>query len=393
MLVGSAASAGCDQGPQTNQATNPGPAVQYLGSNVSAAMPLAPGGRIELAFDRLLLPASVTRQSFVLVDLRNNAFAPVVSYDPVARVVSIVPMIPLEAGLYKVIVGPQGPSDPNGPRAIDGAPLANAPVQVTFQANGLPDAGATEGGVSGPDAGPVSGAGLPPAPTINFCNDVFPIFVSKCSIPTCHGNTNLPAAGLLLDTPGGIQMTAVGEVAGKGPVAHGANTGPAPQAAPPGRVFGVDMPVIDRESPGPLLGDPANSWLVYKLLMAVPPPCSSTPGALPCDGGAAGAEAGTPADAGGTGMADAGADAATGDAGAGNIGSPPTNVGHAYDVAWVPMTSKERGYLSNLVQGREMPYPANPAASVGVATDPLTVDELERISLWIAQGSPLPACQ
>jgi hypothetical protein len=46
--------------------------------------------------------------------------------------------------------------------------------------------------------------------------------------------------------------------------------------------------------------------------------------------------------------------------------------------------------LSNYVQGREMPYPADPSASLDSATSPLTGDELDTVSSWIQQGAGIP---
>jgi hypothetical protein len=55
------------------------------------------------------------------------------------------------------------------------------------------------------------------------------------------------------------------------------------------------------------------------------------------------------------------------------------------------MTDAERAALSDLVPGREMPFPARPETPARATTEPMTVDELERVSLWIAQGARVPA--
>jgi hypothetical protein len=304
-----------------------GPSIHVLAKNVSNTMPLPAQGRIELAFDRYLLPVSVVRQTFVLRDLRMTVLAPRVSYDPVARVVTITPTSPLQADQTYVltITAPSGPADPNGLRAIDGATID--PLEATIE---FP--------VRSGDAG----IGQAAPPTVDFCKDILPIFRIRCA--SCHGRS-LPAAGLRLDSPQGVNATAFR-------VAQGANTGPLPASRPPGPVFGVDMPIIDPGSGGSAGGDPGNSWLLYKLLLAVPPQ-SSMIMARTCDGGAA----------------------------------SPTDVHAIHLVQSSTATAEERARLSDYVLGREMPFPDFPADPLGNTTAPLTMDELERVSRWIAQPS------
>jgi hypothetical protein len=318
--------------------------VKLIAQNVSTTQPLAPDGHIELAFDRLLLPSSPLRQTFILADVRGNLLTPTVAYDPVARVVTITPMAPLDPGQrYQLaIASPKDASDPSGLHAIDGALLDPSSASVI------------EFVVSAIDGG--TNAGVVAPPTIDFCNDVLPGFRTKCSSTRCHGGSQLPAAGLLLDGPENVAGTALGRVA------QGANTGPRSTSAPAGRIFGINMPIVDTGTAQPAAGNPANSWLMYKLLLAVPPACSSTPGAAPCDGGIAG-----------------------------DAGTLPANVSQMHAVAWTPMTDSERAALSDLVPGREMPFPARPETPAAATTEPMTVDELERVSLWIAQGARVPA--
>jgi hypothetical protein len=148
----------------------------------------------------------------------------------------------------------------------------------------------------------------------------------------------MPAQGLVLTDPAGVIATALGQVA------VGANTGARPAAESPNVIFGLDMPIIDPgpgggvvstdpSNPSPA-GNPADSWLIYKLLMAVPAP---------------------------------------GDAG-----------------SIVPLSATERATLASLVPGREMPYPGNPSASLDTAGAQLTIDQLETISTWIATGAQTP---
>jgi hypothetical protein len=231
-----------------------GATVHIVGADVGETQAVVVGAPIELAFDRLLNPVAVTRQTFVLQDLFGNFLVPTPSYDPVSRVVRLclTNSAPLLAGQsYELtIVSPTSPTGA-GFRAIDGAgldPSVNPVIEFPV--------------VTGPTyTGSDACTG---ATTVDFCSQVLPIFASKCGGSTCHGG-DLPAAGLLMTTPQGIQTTAVGRVA------QGSNTGNNSLPEPPGLLFGVDMPIISPGAPG-------GSWLVYKLLLAEPPECSSTPG-------------------------------------------------------------------------------------------------------------------
>jgi hypothetical protein len=389
LALATALCSGCDQ----DVPKPPGPAasVHLIGSNLSSGQ-LPANGRIQLAFDRLLLPSSITRQTFIL---EMNTLTPTVAYDPVTRVVTITPTSPLTPGqTYSLgVASPQSATDPYGLRAIDGATLdPKSPSLFEFQVTAAAPAPS-------------------PAPTIDFCNDVFTPTLATCGGAGCHGSA-LPAAGLLLTTTTGVEQTAVDRVA------RGSNTGPRAASEPPGLLFGEDMPIIDPGTGG--LGDPGNSWLLYKMLMALPDaaPTSS------CDGGTAmdaetatdagaetpdaGAEGGAAdatvsADAtsnvdGATALADGGAgeagaaDDAGGDA-AVEAASPATptaltSVCGVYQVSWQPLSSPERAALAGLVPGREMPYPTNPDSGPGKG---VSVDALERLSLWITQGATIPS--
>lgn len=311
-----------------------------MAQNVSPSLPgfsgttLRESSRIELAFDRYLVPFTVTRQSFQLHDLRGVGQTPSIAYDPVARIVAITPAAPLQADqTYAISI------DPNGLRAVDGATLD--PKYKTIEFSVIAD-----------DAGPPQ----PAAPTIDFCNDILPIFTAKCGGSSCHGGAGPtatdpgPAAGLWLTSPTAIAATAVGRVA------QGANTGPRASPQAPGALFGVDMPIIDPGNGAPAGGNPGNSWLVYKLLLAVPPARAGQ--TVLCDGGSA-----SPTDVSGL-----------------HVVVQPAFANPAHDNA--------RGGLSDHVLGREMPYPADPTVPLAPLEDagaPLTIDELERVSRWIAQ--------
>jgi hypothetical protein len=334
--------------------------------------PIAPTGAIEMAFDRLLSPARVFRQAFVLADLQGNPVSPppAVAYDPVTRVVTLTPGAPLDGGqTYRVfLLSPQNDADPLGLRAIDGAtldPSSPASIELTV----------SPGTPGGADAGAAVG---PAGPTASFCTDVLPLLTTRCGSAVCHGGTPLPASaeGLRLDSPAGVSATAIGRVAQE------SNTGPTAAPLAPTLTFGVNMPIVD---PGPAssgTGNPSNSWMMYKLLMAVPPTCAGGP----ADGGA-----GATADA-TAGSVDAGATDASAEAGASRAASgKPTDVSGLHHVAWQPLSQAERAVLSNLVPGREMPFPADPTVPLTQVASQLSCDDLQRISLWITQGAVVPS--
>jgi hypothetical protein len=90
--------------------------IHLVSANIGQNQPLPANGRIELGFDRLLLPASITRQTFVLSNAGGNmAYTPTIAYDPVARIVTITPLTDPAQALVSgqnydlVILGPQIP--------------------------------------------------------------------------------------------------------------------------------------------------------------------------------------------------------------------------------------------------------------------------------------------
>ncbi len=321
---------GCDQGPQHDQPTH-GPYVHLVAANVGTNQKLAPDGSVVLAFDRLLLPDTVTRQSFLVVDGFGVALTPTVQYDPVNRVVTLGPLA--GAGWlkpdqpYKVILPvPAGDEDTNGVRAVDRAtldPASNREIGFLTTA---------------------TNAGAPSQPAMNFCTDVLPIFTTHCSASICHGTSTHPAAGLILETPAGIQATAINRPA------NSANTGPRAVVRPPGRIFGLDAPLIDP-------GDPGNSWLMYKLLIAPPSP-DGTPVSQQQCGGASGSAPQAPF-------------------------KPP--------VAFTAISDDERARLSDFVTGNVMPYPSQPGA-VQQTDNLVALADLQRLSSWILQGAKVTDC-
>jgi hypothetical protein len=343
--------------------------VHIASANIGLAVPLpttrtdGTASSIELAFDQLLLPSCITRQTFILTDLSGNALNPSPAYDPVARVVSLTPLTALTSGqTYRLFIAtPQSPTDTNGLRSIGGA---------TLDLSGQPDADCAGGlCITFLATNATTQPNVAPSHTVKFCDDIFlKILGPSCGTNSCHGGS-LPAVGLALNSAAGISATAINRVA------EGANTGPV--AAPPfpaGLIFGVNTPIVDPGTGAPAGGNPSNSWLLYKLLLAAPSPCPTVaPASADASAGGDGGD-----DGGGDGGGDAGVDAAACDPNAAPV-APQT-----YDVTWQPLSPDARETLKNLVQGYNMPYP--PAAA-------LTLDELEAVNFWIQEGAPVVQCQ
>lgn len=303
---------------------------------------------IQISFDRYLLPSTALRQGFALGDNTNKVLPPdgvQTIYDPVARTITITgprglgtPW--LTEGLeYKLLlfVPPNDETDQAGFRAIDRAPLDRTYTYVFT-------------------AGPAKKypVNTPVDPAVNFCADVLPIFTKKCGDATCHGappsptGGTQPASSLILNTSSGVRVTAVGRVA------QGANTGGSSfDPVPAGRVFGVDMALVEK-------GNPGASWLMYKIEMAPHPVIDAGPSATYLC---------TPPST---------SDAVT------TPGGPyvaRANVAKASD--------EERERLADYILGRYMPYPSG---SVLPETQPLTFEEREAVRRWIAQGAETPEC-
>lgn len=340
--------AGCDQGEQHDQSPVTSP-LRVLGANAGPTRALPKNQRIEIAFDRLLLPSTVTRQAVALRETGGALPAsPVVTYDPVRRVVALEDpgLGPdwLKSGhFYSVTLNvPPEDDDSRGLRAIDRATLAR-PVVIGFEV--------------------VDAIALPSEPTADFCADVLPLFQSKCGGGACHGapaGERRPAAALMLETGAGVRHTAVARVA------HGASTGPRSGVGrSPGPRFGVDMAIIEP-------GSPSSSWLMYKLLLAPPPPSSPPSTRFRCP---------RPGET---------------DPVPGRLPFGPLPGAHAEDphvAPFAPLSEDERSTLREHVLGREMPYPTRPGDPPGSGEPaPLTFDELERVRLWISQGAVVRDC-
>lgn len=309
--------------------------MSVVAVNVGVGVPLPANGRIQVRVDRYLLPSTVSRQSFALTEASGAPIGAnyVVSYDPVTLTVTlaadsgrpwVVPGQPYKLRLPVADADPQG----FGLRAIDGSPLAPGTLRdVSFvvSKDSAPEAEVTD-------------------PRIDFCRDVQPVLTAKCGGKLCHGSSaETAAAGLMLGTFGDVQATATGRVA------HGSATG-ARRSLPndPGSVFGVDMPLVDK-------GNAANSWLLYKVLLAAPP-ASPIAGDLACPSAGKRTQ------------------------------DPPVAIAR-------PATSPdavEQAILNDYVLGREMPYPSTGPADY--RTQPLSFAERVRLRLWIDQGAVGESC-
>jgi hypothetical protein len=338
------AAAACDAGSRREQAYV-GPSITVTAVNVGPDRPLPANGAIQIAFDRYLLPVTDVRQSFPIVDGQNRPLPPEllpnVSYDPVARTVTIIgprgsgePWL-TEGQLYKLLLlVPEDDSDASGARAIDRATLDPAQRRVYEFFVGPPT------------------VREPLEPKVHFCTDVLPIFVAKCAGGTCHGpDPSTAASGLVLTSSAGVAHTAIDRIA------QGANTGgrTARGGEAPGRIFGVDLPLI---APG----NPGRSWLLYKIELARLPrlDVGPNPGYV-----------------------------CTGEAGGEPL--PPPALPYR---PLVPLSLEadeiERDILNDHVLGREMPFPASQVEIYEQQS--LTFDERERVRLWIAQGAQTPEC-
>jgi hypothetical protein len=293
-------------------------------------------GVIQISFDRYLLPSTIVRQSYVLVDaahepIPNLALRTI--YDPVARTVAITgpdgpgrPWLTPGATFHLILLAANvgAPTDIGGFRAIDRAPLASA-REFTFRAEAATGQLAYE-------------------PAVDFCADVFPIFARKCA-SGCHEPSPTAFASLVLTTSDGVRITA------RGRVAQGSNTGGlAGSASEQGPVFGINMPIIKP-------GDPGSSWLLYKIELAPHPVVDAgPPPELLC-----------------------------------NSTDRPVAAPEFSPIApYRPQApDDERAILNDYVLGRQMPYPSSGLDS---ASQPLTFQERERIRIWIAGGAEVRDC-
>lgn len=328
-----------------DEPSSPPPFVHVVASNVGLQSPLPADGVIQVAFDRYLNPLSANRQGVTLVDEFGNipGTPPIVVYDPVTRVVTISNPNPgapwLEVGQFYKVIFPVSAPDAStlGLRAIDGATIDPATPAIGFS-------------VAAPTGNP------PVDPRIDFCSDVFPLFAATrsqpgiqgvCSSGACHGGDPTSAAqGLALSKPEWIRSTAIGVEAVE------TTTAALGSPLPPEPAFPTGMPIIDP-------GNPGDSYLLYKLLL---PDMNGVPSAR---GASVVYSACKPITA-------------------------PFDYGPSASFA----SSDEAARLSAHVPGRRMPwgdFQADGTFTQGGGT-PLTLDEIERIRLWIQQGAEIDDC-
>jgi hypothetical protein len=375
---------------------------------------------IRAQFDRFLMPATTVRQAMCLQAATVGAespgteqcvaagFAP--HYDPVDRVATwiirgeIMPRTRYNVRLF----APRSPEDPNGIRAFDGAPLEK---EYTFAF--------TTGKEQDPvpidrrDFGFCQTKELCPLPP-GACDEPTPIAVttsahdflahSCTSAGTCHGGgggSGGPTGSALRlddDGAGGGFAAALRHLVEHAVVASETATGPDP--ASPSRnalaPFARNMPYIDATNPG-------NSYLLYKLILAMSPRCPLDPseespnqalGACTAEGAyvrgtyaqdfydcRAIRDAVTPRDPTGDCPNDAGFPPPVAKAGEkGALVLPPLEPWVPAD-QWQPPTKGEYERLRARIRGSGMPLGGM-----------VTRAEALAVSFWIADGARVDAC-
>jgi Bacterial Ig-like domain len=291
-VVAATSSVGCDQGsPAPLDVTGPPLHVVWTyPPNEAAKVPLT--FTIRVQFDRFLMPSTAVREALCLQPAsvggdnqgtdRCVGAGFVAQYDPVDRVASwVIRGVLVPETRYNVrLFAPKDVHDTRGVRAFDGATLER---EFTF---------AFTTGNDGP--------GLEPRRAMDFCaaKELCPLPAGACDGPmpiaiastphdflaqrcsstgNCHGpgphTGGLSGATLRLDdgTPDGL-VAAVRHLVDRGVVATETATGIDP-AVPSRNVlapFGRNMPYIDPAHPG-------NSYLLYKLILAMAPRCPYDP--------------------------------------------------------------------------------------------------------------------
>jgi Bacterial Ig-like domain len=246
---------------------------------------------IRVQFDRFLAPQSPVRQAICVESTSvggpdagpdrclSGSLSP--QYDPVDRVAVWTPTVDLTPNLrYNVkILAPANADDPSGIRAFDGAPLEEEFVFSFTTGDG-------------------TNAAVEPKRTIAFC-DVAPQLCTaansrnSCRVPARDSTANGPFRIFQSCADGNVSCHGPATIEGAGPfggalqlqteddirslvqtaqVATETATGPDPLAPhrSVGSAFGRNMPYIDAKSP-------ANSYLLYKIIVAAPPHCPLDP--------------------------------------------------------------------------------------------------------------------
>jgi hypothetical protein len=310
-----------------------------------------------LRFNRHLLPATAVRQSLrVYTGSPNNFVFLEPHYDVIERVV--VYRLPAEAmlepgALYTVeLLSPRAAED-FGFQAYDGAPLTEGPVPLKF---GFFTAKAED---------PPPLADLEPVPS---CEAIVAIFArAGCQLGSCHTGAanNQPKMGLNLFGIDAFRTTALGHVAHQTEIGARLDT----PLENPVR-FGVQMPIVDAS------GDPANSYLFYKLLRN---PDNFGP-AEPCDP----ASPDKALDLQGVCRELSSAEAAC-------LHDP---CGSCYSLSAEPVgclplePEEDRALREWFVRGE--PMPIETTFESGLSSQPLSKLDLRRLQRWMAAGAACP---
>ena len=248
---------------------------------------------IRVQFDRFLMPSTAVRGAMCLQAATvggestgtdqcvGAGFAP--QYDPVDRVATwIIRGILQERTRYNVrLFAPRDAQDPNGVRAFDGAPLEKEFTFAFTTGNGKPPfelarvfgfcdvkrlCPLPDGACDGPMPGAVT-------------SSPYEFLTHNCtSGGRCHGagsDTRGPSGSTLRlddDGAGGGIVAAVRHLVDHAVVASETATGADPTAPSRNALapFGRNMPYIDANDPG-------NSFLLYKLILAMAPRCPFDP--------------------------------------------------------------------------------------------------------------------
>jgi hypothetical protein len=422
---------GCDQASPAapNTAGPPLHVVWTYPANEAVDVPLTVS--VSVQFDRFLMPTTAVRQAMCVQAATVGAehqgtdqcvvtrFEP--QYDPVDRVATWVlrgQLMPLTR--YNVrLFTPRDPNDATGVRAFDGAPLAK---ETTFA---FTTACAK---TSSPESPCTAVAQLDPPRTHGFCSTKtlctppatacdgpapeavtttpHDLFANTCtSGASCHGegsSRGISGAALRFDDDGngGGLYGAVRRLVADAIVPNGAATGPDPAGARNAlATFGRNMPYIDATNPG-------NSYLLYKMILALAPRCpfdpseeSATHTSIACDPEGAfakwryaqdyydcwevaqvAAAAGVARDPAGACPSDAGFPPLPKRGKKGDLVSP-LHESRVPDDAWQPPAKGEYDRLRQRIRGAGMPE-----GSLVSRADALA------ISAWIADGARVDSC-
>jgi hypothetical protein len=362
----------------------------------SEAIDVPPQTSIRIQFDRFLAPDSAVRQAICIqVEDPTNTNAAclanlVPEYDPVDRVAvwKNAALLPNQRHNVRLLV-PANADDPTGVRAFDGVPLEKE-YKFAFKTGPGPNPAfvepdrTTNAGFCASSQCTLPAMGCTPQSQFALVQGPKDYLTYGCGA-SCH-TTTYPIANVFPLVPKGGSLTAIPDtirtLVMQATVATESATGPDPTVPrrSPKDVFGENMPYIDAHSPG-------NSFLLYKVLLGMPPRCknglpvneeSANPqfAGLAC--GAVNATADTYAcksigcgpDGGAVAPADAGPTATSGQM------VPPLVASWVPESEWKPPVPGEYDRLRLRVRGDPMPQ-GIPAAYQNVVA----------LSAWIAAGA------